>query len=63
MQHIWYVSVNGKRKTVFEQKRSLAMESDIARSTELEWWFFANNSVIIASATMKLDQNLVRLTP
>ena len=35
----------------------------IARFTELEWFFFcANNSVIIASATMNLDQNLVRLT-
>ena len=33
------------------------------RATELDWCFFANNSVIIVSATMKLDQNLVRLTP
>ena len=39
------------------------LPTSIARSTELVWWFFANNSVIIASATMKLDQNLVRLTP
>ena len=35
----------------------------IVRATELEGWVFANNSVIIVSATMKLDQNLVRLTP
>ena len=35
----------------------------IVRATELKQWFFANNSVIIVSATMKLDQNLVRLTP
>ena len=35
----------------------------IVRATELERWFFDNNSVIIVSATMKLDQNLVRLTP
>ena len=34
----------------------------MVRATELERWFFANNSVIIVSATMKLDQNLVRLT-
>ena len=33
------------------------------RARELVRWFFANNSVIIVSATMKLDQNLVRLTP
>ena len=37
--------------------------TSIVRATELEWCFFANNSVIIASATMKLDQDLVRLTP
>ena len=30
---------------------------------ELARWFFANNSVIIESATMKFDQNLVCLTP
>ena len=24
-----------------------------------EWWFVANNSIIIAAATMKLDQNLL----
>ena len=35
----------------------------IVRATELEWIFFANNSIIIMSATMKLDENLVRLTP
>ena len=33
------------------------------RATELARWCFANNSVIIVSATMKLEQNLVRLTP
>ena len=37
--------------------------SVIVRASELEGCFFANNSVIFASATMKLDQNLVRLTP
>ena len=37
---------------------------DIVRVT-LKWvaFFLANNSVIIVSATMKLDQNLERLTP
>ena len=41
----------------------LTSSPPIASSTELERCFFANNSVIIASATMTLDQNLVRLTP
>ena len=33
------------------------------RSSELEWCFCANTVVIIASATMKPHQNLVRLAP
>ena len=41
----------------------LGLNPTIVRATELEQWFFANNSVIIASATMKHDQNLVRLMP
>ena len=43
--------------------RMLKIYVGIVRATELERWFFPNNSVIIVSATMKLDQNLVRLTP
>ena len=34
----------------------------IVHVTLLECCFFANNSVIIASATMKLEQNLAGLT-
>ena len=40
-----------------------ACQPAIVRATELEGCFLTNNLVIIVSATMKLDQNLVRLTP
>ena len=35
----------------------------IVRVTLMEWWFFVINPVIIGFATIKLDQNLERLTP
>ena len=38
-------------------------QAAVVRVTVREWWFFANSSVIIASATVKLDHDLVCLTP
>ena len=53
------VHITKKKK----KKKKINTKVNTARFTEVAWCFFANNSVSIASATMKLDQNSVPLTP